>query len=241
MIVASAQTIPVKGDVNKNIKNHIVLINQAQQKDVDLIVFPELSLTGYEPELAKSLAFSESDDRLKPLLEKAEENKMIIIVGAPYCVNDSLHIASFILYPNKQIAIYTKRYLHPGEEKFFEPKQLDPQIKLNGQVASLAICADINNPVHPENAYKKGADIYLAGVCWTTNGYEKDIVLLKEYAKKYNMLIVMSNFGGDSGGYEAAGGSVILSKEGMLISLVEGKREGLAIAKLEDGNWLGVL
>lgn len=241
LIIAAAQTIPVKGDVDENIKNHIVLIDQAHQKGVDLIVFPELSLTGYEPDLARALAFAEKDERLNPLMEVAHEKQMILVVGAPIEKNEKLYIGAFIIYPDKSNAIYTKRYLHTGEEKFFDPGEFDSQIELKGEKMSLAICADINNPLHPKSASCKGASIYLAGVLWSTPGYSKDIEMLKDYAINYKMVVLLSNFGGNSGGYEAAGKSIIISGKGEIISDIEGRGEGLAIAKRENGNWSKVI
>lgn len=237
MILAAAQTVPVKGDVEKNIKKHLVLIKQAQIKGVNLIVFPELSLTGYEPELARELAFSKSDSRLNPLIDIAQELKMIILVGAPLHLNDKLHISSFIIYPDSNIEIYTKRYLHPSEEKYFDVGDLDHQIYFNGEIASLAICADISNNQHPKDASDKGASLYLSSVLCSQKGYDYDINMLKGYAKKYNMLVMMSNYGGDSGGYDVAGGSIIISKNGETISCLKGKREGLVIAKYEKEKW----
>ena len=241
MIIASTQTVPVKGDVAENIQNHITLINQAHQKGVDLIVFPELSLTGYEPELARSLAFAEKDDRLNPLMEVAHKRQMILVVGAPIKNNGKLHIGAFIIYPDKSTAIYTKRYLHIGEDKFFQSGEFDPQIELKGETVSLAICADINNPDHPKRASGNGSSMYIAGVLWSIEGYKNDIKLMKDYAANYKMLVVLSNFGGDSGGYEAAGKSLILSSKGEIISKIEGRGEGLAIAKRENGNWSKII
>ncbi|NOQ23772.1 MAG: carbon-nitrogen hydrolase family protein [Bacteroidales bacterium] len=241
LIIAAAQTIPVKGDVDENIKKHISLIDQAHQKGVDLIVFPELSLTGYEPELARALAFTEKDERLNPLMETAYEKQMILVVGAPIQKNGKLHIGAFIIYPNKSSAIYTKRYLHTGEDKFFDPGELDPQIELKGETVSLAICADINNASHPKKASSNGANVYIAGVLWSTEGYKNDIKLMKDYATNYKMLVVLSNFGGDSGGYEAAGKSMIFSSNGEIISEIEGRGEGLAIARRENGNWFKII
>ena len=106
---------------------------------------------------------------------------------------------------------------------------------------SLAICADINNPLHPKSASNKGSGIYLAGVLWSLEAYEKDIVLMKDYATNYNMIVVLSNFGGDSGGYEAAGKSMIFSSKGEIISKIEGRGEGLAMARRENGNWLKII
>ena len=56
MKIAVAQTKPVTGDIDSNIKNHITLATVAADNGADIIIFPELSLTGYEPSLAKQLA-----------------------------------------------------------------------------------------------------------------------------------------------------------------------------------------
>ncbi len=56
MKICVAQTKPVKGNILKNINHHKTLIDTAISHGVDTIVFPELSLTGYEPELTEDLA-----------------------------------------------------------------------------------------------------------------------------------------------------------------------------------------
>ncbi len=81
--IAVAQVPSIKGDVDENIKTHLVAIEKASQLGVSYIAFPELSITGYEPELAAKLAFSTDDIRLKPLIDSAIENKIKIGVGAP--------------------------------------------------------------------------------------------------------------------------------------------------------------
>jgi len=58
MILASAQTKPKRGDLTANLEEHYRLIDLASQQDADLIVFPEMSITGYEREKAEGLAFS---------------------------------------------------------------------------------------------------------------------------------------------------------------------------------------
>ena len=53
MKICVAQTRPLKGDIKGNIENHKKLIASAVSHQADLIIFPELSLTGYEPGLGK--------------------------------------------------------------------------------------------------------------------------------------------------------------------------------------------
>ena len=50
------QTRPIKGDIHHNIENHTKFIELAISHRADMVVFPELSITGYEPTLAKELA-----------------------------------------------------------------------------------------------------------------------------------------------------------------------------------------
>lgn len=64
MKICAAQTRPFKGDIQKNIDTHKKLINLAVSNGADLIFFPELSLTGYEPKLSKELATIQADSRL---------------------------------------------------------------------------------------------------------------------------------------------------------------------------------
>lgn len=65
MKICIAQTRPVKGDIEQNIQNHKEMIHSVVSHDADMVIFPELSLTGYEPELAEQLATTKDDDRFE--------------------------------------------------------------------------------------------------------------------------------------------------------------------------------
>jgi predicted amidohydrolase len=67
MILASAQTNPKRFDINANLEVHYSLIELAAKHNADLILFPELSITGYEREKAKELIFEPDDSRLDEL------------------------------------------------------------------------------------------------------------------------------------------------------------------------------
>lgn len=63
MKICVAQTKPVKGDIKSNIEAHKKLIDLTVLNKAELIIFPELSITSYEPELAKELATDKEDSR----------------------------------------------------------------------------------------------------------------------------------------------------------------------------------
>lgn len=76
--VAAAQAISVRGEIGANVEHHALLAEVAASHGARWVGFPELSLTGYELDLAPALAFSAADERLKPLQEVAEATKTIL-------------------------------------------------------------------------------------------------------------------------------------------------------------------
>ncbi len=65
MILAAAQMQSIVGDINANLMEHERLIKLATKHRAALIVFPEMSITGYTREKGKELAFSEDDSPIK--------------------------------------------------------------------------------------------------------------------------------------------------------------------------------
>ena len=237
--IAAAQTIPLKGDIGENIRQHEKLIKFAADKEVDILLFPELSLTGYEMALAKELAMGFFDKRIQSLKELSVDHKMVIIAGAPVLIDKRLYIGAYVFYPEGSLSIYLKHHLHTSEAKVFQPGHLNPMIYSGEEKASIAICADLTNPDHAANAARNESTLYLAGAFITPDGYSKDSDLLKKYARKYNMGVVLANFGGESGGIMSAGKSAIWSDAGEKVAGLDGLGQGLVIAKKINGKWSG--
>ncbi|HID02650.1 MAG TPA: carbon-nitrogen hydrolase family protein [Desulfobacterales bacterium] len=117
--IAVAQVPSKKGDIVENLATHLNAIEKAHSHDVSYLVFPELSLTGYEPELAAKLAFTPDDNRLLPLVESAKKNKMHIGVGAPLVAQGLPKIGLLIFSPDGSVETYAKMNVTPTEHKFF--------------------------------------------------------------------------------------------------------------------------
>ena len=64
MKIGAVQLQPIPGDILSNVARHLNFIQVAVDQDADLVFFPELSLIGYEPTLAQSLATDKTDGRL---------------------------------------------------------------------------------------------------------------------------------------------------------------------------------
>lgn len=83
LTLAAAQYPAAAADITCNLERHLEFIAQAADKQVQLLVFPELSLSGYELANAAELALTLDDPRLQPLSAAAQSRQMTIIVGAP--------------------------------------------------------------------------------------------------------------------------------------------------------------
>lgn len=233
MILATAQTNPNDGDVEKNLKDHYNLIIEASDRNVDLIVFPEMSLTGYVREKAQELAFTLADTRVKELRKISVERNMILIVGAPVLIDHYLFIGSFIIKPDHTMSVYTKQYLHEGEDKFFESSfEYNPYIELKGHRISLAICADIENPKHPADASLLETTVYIPSIFYSKGGMVNAHRKLSNYAHKYSMNVLMSNYCGSSYGWDSGGKSSFWDSEGKLISSLNESETGLLVCDL---------
>lgn len=228
-VFVAAQSSSVRGDIEENVKGHLRMIEKAAEHGATLIVFPELSLSGYEPDLAESHHLEPDDARLGAFQEMADKHSLKILVGAPYREGDSIHIAAFLYQPGETPLVYTKHHLHEGEEEYFEPGTCGLSFDVPGERASVAICADIAHPEHAEKAAKNGATLYAAGVLITPGGYEADAALIQGYSEKHNLMVIMANHASPSGGFESAGKSAIWDRLGNLKAVGPPQGEALVI------------
>jgi predicted amidohydrolase len=238
MILAAAQTKPKRGNITSNLLDHYRLITLAAENGANLIVFPELSITGYERENAADLAFLKDDYRIDHLRDLAADNDIIIVAGAAIQEESELYIGEFIIFPDGSVSIYTKQFLHEGEDKFFQPSfDYNPIITIEKQKISFAICADIDNPLHPENASKNNVSIYIASIFFSPNGIPNAYRDLQSYAEKHQMNVLMSNFGGESYGCPSGGKSAFWNNKGELVGQMNDSDSGLLLVENKNDNW----
>ncbi len=248
--VSVAQTCPVRGDVEHNVAEHIRLSEIAALEGAQLVVFPELSLIGYEIDLADRLAFSENDRRLEPLVDVACSRSITLIVGASVRLGARLHIGAFVLYPDRTTALYTKHRLGafgesarcdgivpPAEATAFEPGNRNPLVRWDAYRAAVAICADIGASSHAENAAARGAAAYLASMFVIPSDFQSESARLSGYAAEHAMVVALANFGSASGGLAAAGRSSIWSQSGELIVQLPSNGAGAAVAVETADGW----
>jgi len=233
MRICIAQTEPIKGNVSANIKAHIQFIELALTLNANAIFFPELSLTGYEPELAKKLATNQNDNRLDIFQHISDHNTIIIGLGLPTANESQIRISMVIFEPNKPRQTYSKQQLHSDEFPYFENGEEQVLIKANDTHIAPAICYESLQASHAEKAYNVGANIYLASVAKPANGVEKAFKHYPAIAKQYSMPVLMANCVGYCDNFLSVGKSAVWTKEGKLVGQLDNKTEGILIFDTE--------
>lgn len=229
MKICVAQTRPVKGDVQRNIEAHKKWIDLAISNRVDAIIFPELSVTGYEPQLANSLAIQLDDSRFDAFQRLSDVGQIIIGVGVPTKAGTGICISMLLFQPHKERQTYSKKYLHSDEEPFFVSGQSTVGLIGNKANAALAICYELSVPEHAEDAAKSGAQVYIASVAKSVEGVVKAAQRLSEIANTYSMTVLMSNCIGECDGMECGGKTAVWNKKGALKGQLDDTTEGILI------------
>lgn len=227
MKICVAQTRPIKGDIQSNIDNHKKLIDLAVSNGADTIIFPELSITGYEPELAKELATDKADNRFDDFQKISDTTQITIGVGVPIKTHTGIYISMVIFQPQKARQLYSKQYLHSDEDPFFVSGQNATALISTEINIALAICYELSVPEHSENAFKSGAEVYVASVVKSVAGVEKAIQNLSAIANKYSMTVLMANCIGECDGYECGGKTSIWNNKGILLGQLDDTNEGI--------------
>ncbi len=239
--IAAAQSASVPGDIAANVRTHLRFVASAQAHGVDLLIFPELSLCGYELALLKDSCLLPDDPRLAPLRTQAQDANMTIVVGAGLAgAEGGTHIAAFTFFPDGSSAVYCKQHLHAGEERYCLPGEAaSAPASCRGEFYALAICADITRPQHAQAAAASGAGLYLAGVLVSEAGYATDAGYLQDYAARLSLGVLMANHAAPSGGYVSAGRSAFWESGGRQVVAAPGAGDFLVIASRRDGAWHG--
>ena len=150
--IALAQMNAVVGDIAGNERAIAAAIAGAHDAGAQLVVFPELALTGYPPEdlLLKEHFLADARDALQRLA--ADTTAIVAIVGYPERAED-VHNSAAILADGAIQAVYRKQHLPNygvfDELRYFQPGQRGATIAIDGVTVGLTICEDIWQPGPP--------------------------------------------------------------------------------------------
>ncbi|GGD59503.1 hydrolase [Emticicia aquatilis] len=233
MKLCSAQIQPIKGDIERNIQKHVSFINLAVENGANLIFFPELSLTGYEPTLANELATTQEDSRLAIFQEISDTKKIIICVGIPTQYKEDICISMVIFQPHTSRQTYSKQILHADEYPYFVNGEQQALISYKSYKIAPAICFESLQIEHSANAATNGANIYLVSVAKSAKGVEKANLHYPKISQNLNLTVLMANSVGPADDFVSTGNSAVWNNEGTLLTQLDDTHEGIIIYDIE--------
>jgi predicted amidohydrolase len=241
--VAVAQIECRPGDIAANLKSHLEALRSAQARNVDLLVFPELSLTDYlsEPD-TQALARAADAQELSEIATAAGD--MAVSVGFMERGCDGrIYNAQAVLRRGACLQVHRKAnlptYGRLVEGRYYAPGRSVDLARLNGGWnAATLICADTWNPALPWLAAIQNADLLIVPVASSVDAVDVEFdnpggwdLNLRHTAMTYGLPVIMANHCGRRGGLNFWGGSRILDPFGRELARA-GSERCLIVAEL---------
>ncbi|MBM2622489.1 carbon-nitrogen hydrolase family protein [Actinoplanes sp. LDG1-06] len=220
LVIAVAQPPVHPLDIAANATRHAATVRAAGAR---LVVFPELSLTGYDVDAP---LIAPDDPRLQPLIDSCAATDTIALAGAAIA---GPHIATLLVDGDGARVVYRKVHPHGASEARFQPGPGPEVIEVDGWRLGLAICRDTGVEEHWAATAALGIDAYVAGVV----DRPADEAVVAERARKisttYGVWTAIASCAGATGPdyTETAGRSGIWAPDGTVAA-----RAGSAVGEI---------
>ncbi|MCX5193510.1 carbon-nitrogen hydrolase family protein [Streptomyces sp. NBC_00249] len=240
--VAVAQTLARPGDVAYNAAEAAVTIARAADAGARVVLFPELSLTGYEPGWLKSAlpagALTPDGPELSVVREACRATGVTAVVGAPTPAGEKSAISAIAVGGDGEVlADYRKSRLEEHERELFTPGTDCRTLTVDGWQLALGICYDSSFPEHARAAARSGADAYLCGGAFVQGDSDhRRSVYFPARALENTFYVLFANFAGRQGPWDFCGRSAVYGPDGRVLATAGGEEAELVLADLDDAR-----
>ncbi|MBN2690091.1 MAG: NAD(+) synthase [Gammaproteobacteria bacterium] len=223
--ITIAQLNFLVGDIAGNSKKIINYAKKARDNEqANLIIFPELALTGYPPEdlLLRNNFHKNIQQEIEKILNSV--TGIYILFGYPEKVEDKLYNSALLIYNGKIITNYRKQHLPNygvfDEHRYFVEGDTPTIVEINGVKTAIAICEDLWYQKVLEQAQENDVKLVLSlnASPFDMRKGESRKSLLETKAKSHNLTIVYANCIGGQDELVFDGGSMVINENGELIS-----------------------
>jgi len=240
--IAIAQLNFKVGDVASNVRKVIAAAEQARDElQADLVLFPELTLTGYPPEdlLLRPGLQHRVLDGLDGLLDVAG---IAMLVGYPEVTDEGQFNSAGLIHEGEIKAVYRKQYLPNysvfDEVRYFHEGTEAMVFELKGVSCGISICEDMWHPGVMAQAAEAGAQLMLnlnASPFHIERWQEREAAM-RERLEEAAMPIVYCNLVGGQDELVFDGQSFVMAADGSVTQRAESCVEGLYLAEFEIGE-----
>ena len=233
LTIAAVQPLIRSNDVAGNADRHRDAILAA---GADVVVFPELSLTGYELYAA---ALSTSDERLTPIVDACRASDSTALIGAPVTGSSGgRNIGMLAVDADGAQIAYRKIWLGGDEPVHLVAGEAPAVLEVRGWRIGLAICKDTGVTTHAAATIALGCDVYAGAVLETVADAAVQPRRARAIATRHGVWVAIASFAGSTGGgyASAAGGSAIWKPDGSIAARATSAVGDRAVATI-SGDW----
>jgi NAD+ synthase (glutamine-hydrolysing) len=228
------------GDIDGNLAKLIQTANIAKEKhQADIIIFPELSITGYSPQdLLLRPSFIDAADAALQTFKKSVTD-IYCVVGYPFRHQQKLFNSCSVIYNGNIIKRFDKQHLPNygvfDECRYFTPGEPSEPIKINDIPIGILICEDLwcTNPT--QYLAQKGARLILSPNAspFEADKHERRYSILSKRAETNHIPIFYTNHIGGQDELVFDGGSMVVDQQGELTQLAHFFAEELLLIDVQ--------
>jgi predicted amidohydrolase len=248
LTLALAQINTKLGNVQANLEKHLQFIRDAKASGADLVLFPELSLTGYVlQDLVPSVAtLTEADDPVFNALLEASRTIDLVVGFVDEDPRHRFYIASAYLSQGEFVHIHHKVYLPTyglfDEGRFFAPGDSVRAFDTRFGRLGMLICEDFWHASPPYLLWQDGADLLLFSSASPGRGLTGDSKLEssswvehtnRAYAGLFTAFVAHTNRTGFEDGLNFWGGSTVYDPDGKLLVQAPYFEEALTLCEID--------
>jgi NAD+ synthase (glutamine-hydrolysing) len=245
MRVALGQLNPTVGDLDGNARRMVEWIEWAREQECDLVVFPELAVTGYPPEdLVLKPSFVRDNLRYRDRVVAATRG--IAAVGGFVDRNFDIYNAAFFAYDGELKGVYHKVYLPNygvfDEERYFQRGRRCPIFELGGVRIGVSICEDAWYPTGPislQAAQGTELMVNINGSPYHRSKRSSRETMIATRAMDSRAFVVWVNMVGGQDELVFDGNSAVFGPEGDLLAHAASFEEELLVCDLDIGSVFG--
>lgn len=244
MKIGLAQIDCELGNIKANLNKMKEFISRAREEKVNLLIFPELSLTGYSvKELVPKVAIKIDDPIIEDL--KRESKDISLVIGLVEESRDYNFYNSALYLEQGEIKHLHRKIHLPNygifeEKKYFTSGERMRSFKTCYGKIAILVCADSWHPVLPYISALDGASIFIHTVASFEKGLGEEISnriawerLNKFYAQIFSCYVIFINRVGSEGENKFWGGSTVIAPGGKEIVKADYYKERLTTAEID--------
>lgn len=232
--VGAIQFKPILGAISINQKKMIKFLDLAHKHEIELVVFPELSNSGYNfPSRGDAFRASEeipNGPTTKMLERYAREYSMYVVSGINECSGNKLFNSAVLVGPNGFIGVYRKVHLFYREKDIFERGNAFKVFDIGKAKIGIMICFDWIFPEASRTLALMGAEIIAHPVNLVLPYWQKMCPLR---ALENRVYIISANRIGIEKGLVFTGQSIIVSPKGEIMAMASKTQEEIIYADID--------